>query len=208
MAGLSVAGGAAQMINAKKKADAAKKAIQGADSTLKNVREVNKMASLQAPDISSMASQDAAATTAQSLQSLQEMGGAGAAGVAGVYKQGLDSQLEAQQRQGEVNYNRDVAVASNAQGIEQRRSDLEANTALMEAQGAQGALADAGNQMWSGLQSTAGGLAQGATAYGDLTGPYATNKSKDPAWQQFIAQGGDPNDAEAWKIFKKGQTSL
>lgn len=138
---------------------------------LQNIKETNALKALRAPDISGLQAQQAAATSAQFTQAIQ--GSAENASQAGnLYQATLQQNAENMQRQGEANYQADLAKMSNEQDVQYRNTAAERALVGSRLQGAQQAAAD--------LKTAANeNLAAALTAGGSALGTYATSAKFD-----------------------------
>lgn len=136
---------------------AANSAAEQASQNLARIQEQNKMQSLQVPTLGTeLAQQNLQARQAATIQGLQQAGPATVLGgltVANQQAQAQDLQLAAQAD--EMQYQRDAALAQNAQQLEQNRVQRELGLGQMKLTGAQAAAAE-GRQMQN--TAIAGGL--------------------------------------------------
>jgi hypothetical protein len=139
----------------------AEKAAQGYASKLMNISESNKMASLQAPDLSSLGYQQTQRQMADATQALQGMGPEGAASVANLAQAGIQQQAETTQQQAEANFKRDEKVLTAAGDIEKRRAEREGDMLTSQLQGSQMMRSDAQSAMASNIQGAFGSLSAG-----------------------------------------------
>ncbi len=98
-------------------------AAAAAANRLMGLQEQNKMAALQAPDISSLKSQQNAQQAATATQALQGMGAEGAANVANLYQASLQDQAQTAQDQAAMNAEVEQIKAQSAQGVEMEAED-------------------------------------------------------------------------------------
>jgi hypothetical protein len=139
---------------------------------LKGMKETNLMAALQSPDIMKLLNQQNAQQAASATQAIQGGGPEAAAQIAALNKGVLDANAEAALMQSKQNYQRDAAVLTNAQEVENR--NIIAQRALVNSQltGSQKAAANYADMASkniegaiSGLSTAAGGLDADWLAY-------------------------------------------
>jgi hypothetical protein len=152
---------------------------------LKGMKETNLMAALQSPDIMKLLNQQTAQQAASATQAIQGGGPEAAAQIAALNKGVLDANAEAAIMQSKQNYQRDAAVLTNAQEVENR--NIIAQRALVNSQlaGSQKAAANYANMASnniegaiSGLSTAAGGLDADWLAYLNTKKADATNEAQ------------------------------
>ena len=156
-------------------------AAAAAANRLMGLQEQNKMAALQAPDISSLKSQQNAQQAATATQALQGMGPEGAANVANLYQASLQDQAQTAQDQAAMNAQVEQMKAQSAQGVESRNIANQRAVEEARLQGAQQSAADrrsAGNAAIGGIASGLGMAAEDIIA---MSNPYARLSGADKA---------------------------
>lgn len=177
---------------------------------LKGMKEVNLMAALQSPDIMKLLNQQTAQQSATATQALQSGGPEAAAQIAALNKQVLDSNAEAATQQEKMNYQRDAAVLSNAQEVENR--NITAQRALVNSQlaGSQKAAANYANMASKNIEGAISGL---GTAAGGLDADwlaYLNKKKQDTqsTTQEPQVPQGSYNPEEVLQILKNNPSLL
>lgn len=158
--GLAAAGGIKQAIDASNAKAAADDAATQEANKLARINEADKFKSLQVPTLGlELAQQNLQADQANQLRGLQDIGAAGVlGGLTAMNQQGRAQDLQLANQANQMQSQRDVAQAQNAQQIEQNRAQREAALAQSRLQGAQ----VAGAQAQSAEQAAYTGLAQNA----------------------------------------------
>jgi hypothetical protein len=125
---------------------------------LKGMKETNLMAALQSPDIMKLLNQQTAQQSASATQAIQGGGPEAAAQIAALNKGVLDANAEAALMQSKQNYQRDAAVLTNAQEVENR--NIIAQRALVNSQlaGSQKAAANYANMASKNIEGAISGL--------------------------------------------------
>ena len=161
--GLSVT----QAIKGSQAKSAADAAAEMAANDIAKISEANRFASLKVPTLGlEYAQQNIQAEQANTLRALQEMGPTGPLGGAtalGLQSRGQNLALAAQADT--MQYNRDVALAQNAQQLEANKALREASLAGARLSGAQNASVVGQNQENAGIQGAIGNLSNAAFAY-------------------------------------------
>lgn len=205
-AGLS----AAQAVGAKKKAQEARRAAKTAMDQASSIKEVNKMAALQSPDVSSLAFQQNAAGTQQAVAGLQEMGPEGAASVASVAEANRRANLEAAQVQAQQDAARDQIVLGTEQDIEAGRAEREMSLAKAEITGAQqaaafqeGLAAESMTSAFSSLSSAIGSAGDSIFKDGRYIGGKMIANESDLSGEQMALWMDAKNSGSSWSDFLK-----
>lgn len=125
---------------------------------LKGMKETNLMAALQSPDIMKLLNQQTAQQAASATQAIQGGGPEAAAQISALNKSVLDANAEAAIMQAKQNYQRDAAVLTNAQEVEDR--NITAQRALVNSQlaGSQRAAANYANMASNNIEGAISGL--------------------------------------------------
>jgi len=125
---------------------------------LKGMKETNLMAALQSPDIMKLLNQQTAQQAASATQAIQGGGPEAAAQIAALNKGVLDANAEAALMQSKQNYQRDAAVLTNAQEVENR--NIIAQRALVNSQlaGSQKAAANYADMASKNIEGAISGL--------------------------------------------------
>ena len=154
---------------------AANKAAEDAAIEASRIQEVNKMADLKVPTLGlNLAQQNLQARQLSDVQALKDIGAAGVLGgltAANQQAQAEDLQLAAQADQ--MQYQRDLAAAQNAQQIEQ--NSMQRDFAMSQARlgGAQQAAAEGRQQVNAAISGGLGALSNAAMlkSYKDIYNP-------------------------------------
>ncbi len=168
---------------------AANQAAENAANQAARIAEADKFQSLQVPTLGlELAQQNIQAQQAQGLQGLRDIGAAGVlGGLTGLGQQSRAQNLELAADAQQLQYQRDMAQAQNAQQIEQGRMQREFAMNQAKLAGAQTAAAEARQNKTAAIQGGISALSNAATldAYRDIYG----NKDgeKGPG---FLAQLG------------------
>lgn len=157
----AVASGVSAIMGNQKQRQAEKAAERYANE-LDRLKEENPFKTVQAPDISSLQSQQAAREGMQAQQALQGMGPEGAAQIANLHQAGIQNQADIAQKQGMVNYERDVTEATAQKEINAREVTRKSDMLTSRIEGAQTAAANANDQKNAGISGIFSGL---STAY-------------------------------------------
>jgi len=163
-----------QVLKGAQAESAANKAAEDAANQAARIAEADKFKSLQVPTLGlELAQQNMQARQAQELQGLQDIGAAGVLGgltAANQQARAEDLQLAAQADQ--MQYQRDSALAQNAQQIEQGRMQREFAMNQSKLAGAQTAAAEARQNVATGIQGGLGALSNAAmlSTYKDIYG--------------------------------------
>jgi hypothetical protein len=158
----------------------ANEAAAAAAKDAERITEMDKFASLEVPTLGlELAQQNIQARQAANVQALREMGAAGALGgltQVGLQAQAQDQALAAQAEQ--LQYQRDLAQAQNAQQIEANRVARQAGLVNARLGGAQAAAAEGRQAKAQGTLGAMQGLSSAAQlyAYQDIYG----NKNAKP----------------------------
>jgi hypothetical protein len=169
-----------QGIQGAKAESKANEAAAAAAKDAERITEMDKFASLEVPTLGlELAQQNIQARQAASVQALREMGPAGALGgltQVGLQAQAQDQALAAQAEQ--LQYQRDLAQAQNAQQIEANRVARQAGLVNARLGGAQTAAAEGRNTQNQAISGALQGLSSAAQlyAYQDIYG----NKNAKP----------------------------
>jgi hypothetical protein len=149
---------------AKSEADAA---AENAANDIAKISEANKYASLKVPTMGlDLATQHMREWQQSQIQALKEGGAATVlGGMPGVSQQAYAQERELAAQANSMQYNRDVALAQNAQQIEGNRVGREASLAGARLSGAQNASIAGQNQINAGIQGAVGNLSNAAFAY-------------------------------------------
>ena len=125
---------------------------------LKGMKETNLMAALQSPDIMKLLNQQTAQQAASATQAIQGGGPEAAAQISALNKGVLDANAEAALMQSKQNYQRDAAVLTNAQEVENR--NIIAQRALVNSQlaGSQKAAANYADMASKNIEGAISGL--------------------------------------------------
>lgn len=193
--------------NAKSTADAA---AENAANDIAKISEANKYASLKVPTMGlDLATQHMREWQQNQIQALKEGGAATVlGGMPGVSQQAYAQERELAAKADAMQFDRDVALAQNAQQIEGNRAQREASLAGARLSGAQNASIAGQNQMDAGIQGAVGNLANAAFAYqyfnqnkpvGDTNTPPAkiNSDSYNPTGAVPMPSGQTP--ASAWQ---------
>lgn len=150
--------------NAKSAADAA---AENAANDIAKISEANKYASLKVPTMGlDLATQHMREWQQSQIQALKEGGAATVlGGMPGVSQQAYAQERELAAKADTMQFDRNVALAQNAQQIEGNRAQREASLAGARLSGAQNASIAGQNQMDAGIQGAVGNLANAAFAY-------------------------------------------
>jgi hypothetical protein len=192
---------------AKSEADAA---AENSANQIARISEANKFASLKVPTMGlDLATQRMREWQQTQIQALKE-GGATTVlgGMPGVSQQAYAQERELAAQADTMQYNRDLALAQNAQQIEGNRVGREASLAGARLSGAQNASIAGQNQMDAGIQGAIGNLSNAAFAYqyfnqnkpvGNTTTPPAkiNSDSYNPTGAVPMPLGQTP--ASAWQ---------
>ena len=137
--GLAAAGGIKQAIDASNAKAEADNAAEQEANKLARINEADKFKNLQVPTLGlELAQQNIQARQAQDLQGLRDIGAAGVlGGLTAVNQQGRAEDLALSEQAQNMQYQRDLAQAQNAQQIEQNRMQREAGLAQSRLAGAQ-----------------------------------------------------------------------
>lgn len=161
--GLSVT----QAIKGSQAKSAADAAAEMAANDIAKISEANRFASLKVPTLGlEYAQQNIQAEQANTLRALQEMGPTGPLGGAtalGLQSRGQNLALAAQADT--MQYNRDVALAQNAQQLEANKAQREASLAGARLSGAQNASVAGQNNINAGIQGAVSNLGNAAYSY-------------------------------------------
>ena len=153
---------------------AANSAADQAANEAKRISEANKFQSLQVPTLGiELAQQNLQADAANTLRALQESGPTGPLGGATALNQQIRNQeLKLAGQVGDMQYQRDMALAQNAQQIEQGRMQREFAMNQAKLAGAQSAAAEGRQAKAAGIQGGLNALSSAATlkAYRDVNG--------------------------------------
>jgi hypothetical protein len=171
---------------------AANKAAEQAAEQALRIREENKFASLKVPTLGTeLAQQNIQAQQASTLRALQESGAAGVlGGLTGLGQQSQAQNLQLAAQADEMQYQRDMAQAQNAQQIEQGRMQREFAMNQAKLGGAQAAAAEGRQQVNTAIAGGLGALSNLATldAYKDMYGK--NDASKISKGTQFLGDIG------------------
>lgn len=161
LGGLSAVASGISAIKNFQQAKQAQKTANMFGQQLQGIKETNALKALRAPDISGLQAQQAAATSAQFTQAIQ--GSAENASQAGnLYQATLQQNAENMQRQGEANYQADLAKMSNEQDVQYRNTAAERALVGSRLEGAQQAAADRYNAGIAGVTGAISGLGNAA----------------------------------------------
>ena len=159
--GLTAAGGIKQAIDASNQKAAADNAAQQEANKLARINEADRFQALQVPTLGlELAQQNIQSEQANALRALQESGGAAGVlgGLTALNQQGRAQDLQLAAQANQMEYQRNMAQAQNAQQIEQNRVAREAGLAQSRLQGAQ----VMGAQARNAEQAAYAGLAENA----------------------------------------------
>jgi hypothetical protein len=145
----------------------------------KGMKETNLMAALQSPDIMKLLNQQTAQQAASATQAIQGGGPEAAAQIAALNKGVLDANAEAAIMQSKQNYQRDQAVLTNAQEVENR--NIIAQRALVNSQlaGSQKAAANYANMASNNIEGAISGLGTAAAGLDPDILAYLNTKKAD-----------------------------
>jgi hypothetical protein len=154
---------------------AANEAAAQAASDAKRISEQDKFASLKVPTLGAeLAQQNIQAQQASTLRALQESGAAGVlGGLTGLGQQSQAQNLQLAAQADQMQYQRDAALAQNAQQIEQGRMQREFAMNQSKLAGAQSAAAEGRQQQNMAIQGGLSALSNAASlkAYTDVNTP-------------------------------------
>lgn len=125
---------------------------------LKGMKETNLMAALQSPDIMKLLNQQTAQQAASATQAIQGGGPEAAAQIAVLNKGVLDANAEAAIMQSKQNYQRDAAVLTNAQEVENRNITEQRKLVNSQLTGSQKAAANYANMASNNIEGAISGL--------------------------------------------------
>lgn len=146
-------------IQGNQKAKAASNAASSYANQLKNLKEQNPYAAVQATDIMSLAADRNAQAQSQSVDALQGMGSEGAGQVTALNNAVQKSNLQAAQDQAMLNFQRDSAEAEAGLKISEREVNRQGNLLASQLEGAQLAAAAGETQKNEGIQGVFSGAA-------------------------------------------------
>jgi hypothetical protein len=153
---------------------AANSAADQAANEAKRISEADKFQSLQVPTLGTeLAQQNIQARQSEQLQGLRDIGAAGVlGGLTGLEQQSRAQDLQLAGQVGDMQYQRDAALAQNAQQIEQGRMQREFAMNQAKLAGAQSAAAEGRQNQAAGIQGGLNALSSAATlsAYRDVNG--------------------------------------
>jgi hypothetical protein len=153
--------------------DAARKANE-----IMGIEEVDKMAALQSPDISSLRLQRTAQQSATGTRTLQEMGQEAAiGGVANLYQATAQDAASAVTEQNAMDAQIAAMKAQNAQEVAYRNIARKEAVLGFQLAGAQQASADAYNQYLAGITGIAKGVGMAAGDIIGMSNPYGSSDS-------------------------------
>lgn len=162
--GLGLAGSAKQLIDSAKLQNQANQAMDNAAANLAVEAEKNKMGDLKVPTLGlDYAQQEIQRQMATAARASQESGNI--ATLPGVVAQGREADLQLAAQANQLEYQRDLNEAQNAQNVEARNAQRANALEMARMQGAQNASAQAlgmEQAAWGSLVDIAG---QGAVAY-------------------------------------------
>lgn len=185
---LAAVGTGLSVTQAVKGAQAKSEADEGAAkaaSDIARISEANNFASLKVPTMGlDLATQRMREWQQSQIQALKEGGAATVlGGLPGVVQQGYGQDLALAAQADTMQYNRDFALAQNAQQLEANKAQREASLAGARLTGAQNASIAGQNNINAGIQGAVGSLGNAAFAYqyfnqnkpiGDTTPPPGT----------------------------------
>lgn len=185
-AGVSLAGLGMSAIQAVQEGRRMKEAQAKSNAALqgyKNIQEQNALASLQAPDISSLQFDRTQRAMSQGVDALSQTGAEGAiGGVTNLVQSGQEANLQAAQQQGDVNFQRDAMKAQEQARIGQDAARRQEEVAGYEIGQANTAFNDAianRNEAISGMVgAAAAGIGAAAGDFDPATGRYKYKKDK------------------------------
>ena len=159
---------------------AANDAATQASNELKKISEANKFASLTVPTLGlKMAQENVQQRQTQQLQGLQDIGAAGVlGGLTAINQQGRAEDLALAAEANKAQYQRDFALAQNAQQLEAGRVAREQSLAGAQLSGSQAAAAEGRQMVQQGISGGLNALSSAASlkAYKDVYGkPKAPN---------------------------------
>lgn len=166
-------------IQGNQKVKAASNAASSYANQLKNLKEQNPYAAIQATDIMSLAADRNAQAQSQSVDALQGMGSEGAGQVTALNNAVQKSNLQAAQDQAMLNFQRDSAEAEAGLKISERAFNKDSDLLKSQITGAQTAAAAGETQKNEGIQGVFSGAAGaiGSTAGVDT---FDYKKTKTP----------------------------
>jgi len=167
LAGLGLS--AKQLYDREQKRKNADKSAQIAQNRLEEISQENKLAALQVPDISKLAFERNERAKADALKAIGEMGPEGAAMATKIEQSTRESNLAAAEKQGNINYQRDLTVLSQDQAIEDDRVAREEGIAWGQLQGAQAASAEARAGKRAATENIVGSLGNTISGLGEAT---------------------------------------
>ncbi len=173
---------------------AATSAAEQAALDAKRIAEQDKFASLQVPTLGTeLAQQNIQAQQASTLRALQESGAAGVlGGLTGLGQQSQAQNLQLAAQADQMQYQRDAALAQNAQQIEQGRMQREFAMNQAKLGGAQQAAAEGRQQVNTAIAGGLGALSNLATldAYKDIYGKNDATGTGISKGSQFLGNVG------------------
>ena len=193
---------AAQAIKGQQQAKAANAAAEAASAGMKSQQATNEMATLQTPDVSSLAFQEAQAGTKMSVQALQEMGPEAAASVGAIAAANRAAGLKAAQAQGVAQQATQEKILAAEQAKEDKNLAMRREELSAELQGAREAEQAGKAQMIQGVTSAVTGLGQFAGAFNDY------GVAKGFIDQKYDVLGGAPDISQSGQSSTAGQEKI
>jgi hypothetical protein len=197
-AGVSLAGlgmSAIQAVQEGRRMKEAKAKSNAALQGYKNITEQNALASLQAPDISSLQFDRTQRAMSQGVDALSQTGAEGAiGGVTNLLQAGQEANLQAAQQQGESNFQRDALKAQEQARIGQDAARRQEEVAGYEIGQANTAFSEASanrNEAISGMVGQLGGAIGFAKEdFDPATGRYKYKKNNTPKTPTGLGTSG------------------
>lgn len=199
-----------QAIQAQKQMKQAAQAASQAAQQIRNIKEFNPFKQVQTPTLGFDLAQQA--LQQQGSAAISALGGAGAEGViggVGNVLQALGEQgLQNAAKQGEMQYQRDVAQADVQQKINENQAERDYALGITELKGAQQARTDAMDKRNEAIEGIFGSLGSAALGAFESSNLYKKNKANNNISQGNIGYGvlsnqGAPKQANPWDFMLK-----